>query len=103
MRSAGRLYAKFTGHDAVPVERIDVPPLPKVVAVIGECDGILYTTFRDGRSERYIHEFANSDRPLLAVSPDGTQLLLIDGDYDFTERGIVDGSDLKTRREMRRR
>jgi hypothetical protein len=102
VRKAALLYERFTGHDAIPVERINVPPLPKAVAVIGYCDGILYTTVRDGRTEKYIHHFALDDRPLMAVSPDGKQLLLVDGNYDFTERGIVDGSDLKTRSEMKR-
>ena len=60
---------------------------------IGECDGVLYTTVRDGKIEHYIHEFADSDKPMLAVSPNGRQLILIGGRYKFTERGIVDTSD----------
>ena len=72
-----------------------VPPLPKVAAVIGECDGVLYTTVRDGVKERYIHEFRKGDKPLLCVSPDGRQILLVGGAYRFTEAGIVDDSDRK--------
>jgi hypothetical protein len=104
VQRAADLYERFTGHDAESLGKISIPDLPKVAAVIGDCDGVLYTTVRDGKTERYIHEFAKaSDKPLLCVTPDGTQLLLIGGVYDFTERGIVDGSDLKTRRELKRR
>ena len=63
--------------------------------VIGECDGVLYTTVRDGVTERYIHEFASGDKPLLCVSPNGKQMLFVGGRYVFTERGIVDLSDKK--------
>lgn len=87
---AARLYNRFTGHDPVPLGKVRVPALPKSVACIGTCDGILYTTERDGRVEKYIHKFKASDKPLFCVSPDGTQLLLVGGAYDFTERGIVD-------------
>lgn len=92
---AALLAERFTGHDAEPLAEIEVAPLPDAVAVIGECDGVLYTTVRDGRRESYIHEFRSKDKPLLAVSPDGRQLLLIGGRYLFTDRGIVDRSDTK--------
>lgn len=91
------IYERFTGHDAEEVAAVRVPDPPEAVAVIGECDGILYTTVRDGVREKYIHKFRAKDKPLFCVSPDGKQLLLIGGDYDFTERGIVDGSDWKNR------
>lgn len=96
-KAAADLFRRFTGHRAEPVEVVSVPPLPKVVAIMGELDGVLYTTVRDGRREKYIHTFRAKDRPLLGVSPDGKQLLIVGGDYDFTERGIVDGSDWKNR------
>lgn len=92
---AADLYERFTGHQAEPIGTANVPALPAVVMVIGECDGVLYTTVRDGRKERYIHEFANSDKPLLCVAPDGKQMLFVGGRYVFTERGIVDLSDKK--------
>lgn len=57
---------------------------------VGHCDGILYTTVRDGKTEKYIHKFKRSSRPLLAASFDGKSLVLIGGSYQFTERGIVD-------------
>ena len=97
---AAALYESFTGRRARITETLEVPEFPEAVAVIGPCDFIGYTTFRNGRTEKYVHDFAAKDRPLLCVTPDGTQILLIGGDYDFTARGIVDGSDHKTRKEM---
>lgn len=94
---AADLYERFSGHDPEAIGRVKVPPLPKVAAVIGECDGVLYTTVRDGRTERYIHKFAKRDKPLLCVAPDGRQILLVGGAYRFTEAGIVDDSDRKHR------
>lgn len=89
------IFERFTGHDAEPIARVRLPPLPEHMAVIGELDGVLYTTTRDGREEKYIHEFRKRDKPLLCVSPDGEQLFIVAGRYVFTERGIVDRSDKK--------
>lgn len=90
---AVRLYERFTGHDAEELGVFQLPDLPSTATVIGECDGVLYTTVRDGKTERYIHEFRARDKPLLCVSPDGRQLILVGGRYVFTEKGIVDKSD----------
>lgn len=87
------LYERFSGHDAVEIGSVQVKPMPKVGVAIGEVDGILYSTIRDGVLEKYIHKFRKADRPLFVVSPSGDVLYLIGGNYDFTERGIVDHSD----------
>jgi hypothetical protein len=97
VRRAASLYERFSGHEAEAIGRIKVPALPKVGVSIGEIDGVLYTTVRDGRTEKYIHKFAKNDRPLFVVSPDGRQLFMIGGRYRFTELGIVDASDKKHR------
>lgn len=104
VRRAALLFEKFTGHEATAdmTVRVKVPPWPKVCANIGDVDGIMYTTVRDGRVEKYIHQFKAADKPMFAVSPDGKQLLLIGGAYDFTERGIVDASDPTSKRQRRR-
>lgn len=94
---AARLYADFSGHDAGPLARVPYPQRPKVAIVVGYCDGVLYSTVRDGVKEKYIHQFKAKDRPLFLVSPDGKQLILYGGNFDFTERGIVDASDHKNR------
>ena len=101
-RTGKTVFEKFTGREAVPVEEVTVPPLPREVYIIGPCDAIAYTTERDGKTQSFIHEFAAKDRPLLAINEAGTQMLLVGGRYSFTPRGIVDGSDKKTRAEIRR-
>jgi hypothetical protein len=98
VKKAARLYERFSGHEAEGIGRIKVKALPKVGVAIGTIDGIMYTTIRDGREEKYIHQFRAKDKPIFVVSPDGKQLFMIGGAYDFTERGIVDRSDVKNRR-----
>lgn len=90
VRKAAALYTDFTGHEDVKITKVSVAGLPKAALAIGQVDGILYSTVRDGQHEKYIHRFKSSSRPLLLSSPDGKQLYLIGGSYDFTERGIVD-------------
>lgn len=91
IHEAQRLYADFTGHhDEMDVQRVRVPDLPKALTVIGECDGILYTTVRDGEIEKYIHRFKSHAKPLFCVAPKDGAIFLVGGEYDFTERGIVD-------------
>lgn len=92
LRQAVSLFERFTGHEATQAHRVRVD-LPKTAVFVGQCDGLLYTTIRDGKREKYIHKFAASDRPVFAVSSDGRQILLLGGRYRFTERGIVDLSD----------
>lgn len=92
IQSAGDLYTRFTGHDAVEFVEVDKPEIPDTLAVIGDVDGVMYTTVRDNQIEKYIHKFKKNCRPLLCVSSDGKQLFMLGGAYDFTERGIVDRS-----------
>jgi hypothetical protein len=96
LRQASKLYEDFSGNPADVRAKVRVKALPKVAIAIGDVDGIMYTTERDGEVQKYIHKFAQRDRPILAVSPDGKQILFVGGNYTFTERGIVDKSD-KTR------
>ena len=64
--------------------------VPQAVAVIGHVDEILYTTTHNGKAVSYRHPFQAGSRPLMAVSGNGAQLLLLGGRYKFTARGIVD-------------
>jgi hypothetical protein len=86
---ASALYESFTGHQAEPLGSVNVK-VPSVALCVGECDGILYTTVRDGVVEKYIHKFKAKAKPMLCASPDGKSLFLVEGDFTFTERGIVD-------------
>jgi hypothetical protein len=95
--SAANLYERFSGHKARIVGKVAKPAVPDVLVAIGEIDGIMYSTIRDGKLEKYVHEFAKKSRPLFAVSHDGKQLLMLGGAYDFTERGIVDRTGRKSR------
>lgn len=90
IRQAARRIARFTGMNDVSARKIRVSRQSDVVLDIGRVDGILYTTIRDGATEKYIHRFARNARPLLAASPDGKRLYLLGGAYTFTDRGIVD-------------
>lgn len=92
MRRAADLYERFSGHEAEVAGRVTLKAIPKVMVAIGKCDGILYTTVRDGETEHYIHKFAKKDAPIFCVSPDGKSIFLVGGNYTFTERGIVDKS-----------
>ena len=65
-------------------------PVPKTGLVIGELDGVLYTNVRDGKTEKYKHDFKKSSRPHLIASNDGKSLHILGGEYEFTERGIED-------------
>ncbi len=89
IKDALRLFAEFSGHKG-ELFSTEKPSVPDVCMVVGLCDGIMYETVRDGKTEKYLHQFKASSRPLLLASHDGKQLILLGGAYDFTERGIVD-------------
>jgi len=82
------LFENFTGEKAEYVDRVKLH-VDTVAMAIGYCDAVAYETVREGKVERYIHEFEKGDRPILAVSSDGKQLYLLGGDYKFTDRGII--------------
>ena len=89
INKAAKLYEDFTGNPPEFADQIKYN-IPDVALQIGKCDGILYTTVRNGKTEKYIHKFKRNSRPLLACSHDGSTLLLLGGAFAFTDRGIVD-------------
>jgi hypothetical protein len=89
VEKASRLFADVRGEQPGSIIRAPLRN-PKTALVVGELDGVLYTTIRDGKEERYIHEFKANSRPLLAASYDGKTIHIVGGRYEFTERGIVD-------------
>lgn len=86
---AARLLKDFTGHDARSVRGVRLPQDSAGLA-IGPVLAVAYETTRDGKREKYLHEFRRGARPLLAASSDGRSLFMLGGAYRFTERGIVD-------------
>jgi hypothetical protein len=89
VKRAIALFKDFRGNNPDYVDDVEIPEYDTAM-VIGQLDGIMYTTVRDGKKESYIHKFKASARPLLASSFDGKQLIIIGGHYNFTDRGIVD-------------
>ena len=89
VQQAARLFEDFTGHEAGHMRKV-LWTVPDVAAQFGELEGVIYNTVRDGKSERYLHKFKKKSRPLLGVSHDGKQLVVVGGHYQFTEAGIED-------------
>lgn len=54
---------------------------------IGPLDAVMYSTA--GESKPYFHRHTKSDRPLLCVSSDGKQMIVVRGRYRFTDRGFL--------------
>jgi len=90
---AAKKFENFTGHEATKLIETNLPAV-KEGLVIGELDLVGYRVKREGveggRLVRYGHRFRKKSRPLLAVSKDGNQLLIVGGRYEFTEAGIED-------------
>ena len=89
VENAKQLFRDFTGHIPENVTEIRLRN-PKTGMLVGDLDGVLYTTVRDGKTEHYIHEFKKGSRPQLVASSDGESLHIIGGRYEFTESGIND-------------
>lgn len=82
-------YEQFSGHRAGYGETVDLK-VPRAGLVVGDLDGVLYTTVRDGQTERYVHKFRKSSKPLLVAGHDGRSLHVVGDRFEFTDRGIVD-------------
>ena len=89
MNASGALLEDFSGHAPSELIGVKAPDLNGGL-VLGNLAGVLYDTVRDGKTEKYIHRFRKKSRPLLAVSPDGTQLGIVGGQFQVTEAGIED-------------
>lgn len=95
LEDAADLYERFSGLQAETVDTIEMPNV-KAGVLIGEVEQIAYNTVRKhgddekAKRHRYRHTFKASARPLLATSHDGKVLLILLGDFEFTERGITD-------------
>lgn len=88
---ARRLFKRF--HERDPVEQrreiIKVGGLvtPTVALEVGPAVGLSYKALGDGKD--YFHEFSKTNRPLVYVNSDGRQIYILEGGYEFTERGFL--------------
>ena len=89
VKQAVELFESFRERKPTRIGRVTLK-VPTVVAAMGYVEGIDYRTTHGSKTELYHHDFAPGSRPLLAVSADGRQILLLGGRYKWTERGIVD-------------
>jgi hypothetical protein len=81
---ANELYESYSGGKKAKIFKLD----NEVAFQIGTLDGVLYTPEDD---QQYIHKFEKKrSRPLLLVSSDGKNLIIVGGRYQFTSHGIED-------------
>lgn len=84
-----KLFRNFRNEEPEFIDSVKMN-IPDVGMVIGKLDGVMYTTTRNGETEKYLHKFTGRSRPTLCASWDGKQLIIVEGNYDFTRDGIVD-------------
>ncbi|MES2367628.1 MAG: hypothetical protein V4563_17260 [Pseudomonadota bacterium] len=87
---AKRAYRNFRGVDPTEVVHARLPDKAVTAYHMGDVEGIMYKTERDGKTERYMHKFKGAAGPSLVVQDDGSQMYLTGGNYRVTERGIED-------------
>src|SRR5579872_181621 len=83
-------YRNFTGRAPEGEYVADLDRKSQAAYKLGSLLGVAYEATRDGKTERYFHEFARRARPDLAVRDDGRQLYVTRGRYRVTDRGIED-------------
>jgi len=89
LKKATALYENF--RDQPGTEILDLPqPDFSAGLVIGRLSAVEYDTVRAGKREDYRHKFKKSAQPLLCVTACGKYLFTVNGNFTFTERGIVD-------------
>jgi hypothetical protein len=86
---ADDLLNSFAGRSAREVLAVKEPAIKRGL-VVGKLLGVMYETTRDGKQEKYCHEFRKQSQPLLVSNFDGSRIGIVGGRYEFTERGIVD-------------
>ena len=87
---AAKAYAGFTGRAPDRVEYAHLDDEPVAGYQLGRMEGVAYEATRDGKTERYFHEFSRQARPKLVVKDDGSQLYVVNGKYKVGDRGIED-------------
>lgn len=86
---ADDLLQNFSGRTGKEILKVRQRPI-KTGLVIGKLEGVMYSSDRGEGSEKFFHRFRKSSRPLLIADSDGSQIGIVGGQYQFTERGIED-------------
>lgn len=85
---AAKLFRMFHCREARAGELVSVAITGSHDALlVGKIPSIRYIAAGDGKL--YEHKFKVSDRPLLFVSADGSQVYVTRGSYRFTARGFI--------------
>lgn len=85
---ARELFEDF--HDRPPEDgELAFVDFQDVLFAVGPMHAVAYIKEVDGEEKIFYHEFDQDSRPVLAISSDGTQLHILAGEYELTERGIV--------------
>lgn len=87
-------FEDFKGERPAKLRRARLPDQDVTGWQMGPMVGAAYEARRDGKVQRYFHEFKKSARPNLVASADGRQLYIEGGKYEVTDRGIEDMPNL---------
>lgn len=90
IKRARKAYEDFSGHTPKRVDKSSLPDRDVTGWKMGPVVGIAYEAKRDGKTQKYFHEFEEHARPDLVAQDDGSQLYINGGRYKVTERGIED-------------
>lgn len=89
-----RAFKDFKGETPTKLRRSRLPDHDVTGWEMGPLLGVAYEARRDGKTERYFHEFKKTARPRLVSSDDGRQLYIDRGAYRVTDRGVEDMPNL---------
>lgn len=89
LEQAAELYRDFRERGIGQLKRRQID-WPRVSVHVGKIRAIEYETTHGEVIERYRHDFKEWARPEFNVDPTGRHLLILPGNFVFTERGIVD-------------
>lgn len=87
---AKKAFQEFSGHRAKRVYKTPLDEGEVSGYRLGSLLGVAYEAKRDGKTDRYFHEFGKKARPDLVVRDDGKQLYVSGGRYEVTDHGIED-------------
>jgi hypothetical protein len=98
VKKARKLYEDFRERVPRRARAVNVE-WPKVLTLMGTVREIKYDTTIRGKSEKFVHTFADGSAPFMCVDPQTKQLYLVGGRYHVvgakrqggeTYHGIVD-------------